>query len=271
MKPRRSNQRNQALTPTEVLVVIVVLAVLVAMILPALISAKRPSRRPVCVSNLKQIGLAFRVWEEDRGGKNPMQLSVTNWGAKELALTGDVAGIFCTMSSELSTPKVLVCPEDTGRIAATNFATDFNNNKISYFVGADATDTHPQMFLSGEDNFAVGGVPVKSGLLGHSRNSPIAWTSGRHVDSYKTHFWTPAQFVGCIGFADGSVRWQVTQKRITRGISANRRRRQSPRDSVIFPSGFRLPAPVFSATMFDTVKMEIATASEKLSHLRRFL
>jgi hypothetical protein len=38
-----------------------------------------------------------------------------------------------------------------------------------------------------------------------------------------------------------------------------------------FPSGFRLPAPVFYATMFDTVKTEIGTASEKLSHLRRFL
>lgn len=37
------------------------------------------------------------------------------------------------------------------------------------------------------------------------------------------------------------------------------------------PSGFRLLAPVFSATMFDTVKTGMATASEKLSHLRRFL
>jgi hypothetical protein len=47
--------------------------------------------------------------------------------------------------------------------------------------------------------------------------------------------------------------------------------RANSRNSRIIPSGFRRPAPVFSATMFDTVKTEIATASDKLSHLRRFL
>jgi hypothetical protein len=47
--------------------------------------------------------------------------------------------------------------------------------------------------------------------------------------------------------------------------------RANSRNSRIIPSGFRLPAPVFSATMFETVKTEIATASDKLSHLRRFL
>jgi competence protein ComGC len=229
VKPSCSNRRNHALTLTEVLVVVVVLVVLVAMILPALNAAKHPSRRPVCVSNLKQIGFAFRVWEEDHSGKNPMQVSVTNWGAMELALTGDVAGIFRTMSIRLPSPKVLVCPEDTGRIAATNFATDFNNSKISYFVSVEAIDTRPQMFLSGDDNFAIGGVPVKSGLLELSTNAPISWTGARHVVSYKPHFWTPTQnkFVGCIGFADSSVSWQVTQNGLQQafqqtGVATNR-------------------------------------------------
>jgi hypothetical protein len=156
-----------------------------------------------------------------------MQVSVTNWGAMELALTGDVAGVLRTMSNELSTPKVLICPKDTSRIAALNFATDFNNSKISYFVGVDATDAQPQMLLSGDDNFAVGGVPVKSGLLELSTNSTIAWTSGRHVDPYKPHFWTPVQLVGCIGFADGSVRWLVNQQSLLKiiqqtGVATNR-------------------------------------------------
>jgi hypothetical protein len=36
------------------------------------------------------------------------------------------------------------------------------------------------MFLSGDDNFAIGGVPVKPGLLEFSTNAPITWTAERH-------------------------------------------------------------------------------------------
>ena len=39
----------------------------------------------------------------------------------------------------------------------------------------------------------------------------------------------------------------------------------------LFPSGFWILHPVFSAAMFETVKTEIATAAGKLTHLRRFL
>jgi hypothetical protein len=39
----------------------------------------------------------------------------------------------------------------------------------------------------------------------------------------------------------------------------------------VFPSGFCLLAPVFSFAMFETIKTEIATAADKLAHLRRFL
>jgi len=39
----------------------------------------------------------------------------------------------------------------------------------------------------------------------------------------------------------------------------------------LFPSGFWILHPVFSAAMFETVKTEIAAAAGKLTHLRRFL
>ena len=39
----------------------------------------------------------------------------------------------------------------------------------------------------------------------------------------------------------------------------------------LFPSGFWILHPVFSAAMFETVKIDIATAAGKLTHLRRFL
>jgi type II secretory pathway pseudopilin PulG len=215
MKPRFSNQRNHALTLVEVLVVIAVLVAVAALLLPGLAASRRKSNRINCVSNLKQIGLACRIWEGDNGDKYPMFVSVTNGGAMELAATGNVAAVFQAMSNELSTPKLLVCPNDDSRTAATNFTTGFNASRISYFVSLDVTnETSPQTFLSGDDNFEIGGALVKSGLLELSTNAPISWTAARH------------KFVGNIGLADGSVQ-QTTQNGLRQalqktGLATNR-------------------------------------------------
>jgi len=199
----------------EVLVVIAALLIIAAVLLPALAAAKRRTSKLGCDSDLKQIGLTYRIWEGDNGDKYPMQVSVRNGGAMELVATGNVAACFQVMSNELSTPKLLICPQDTNRFYATNFTTDFNNSKISYFVGLDVTnEMNPRMFLCGDDNFAIGGVPVKSGLLQLSANAPITWTKERH------------KFVGNIGLADGSVQQVTTgdlQKALRRtGVATNR-------------------------------------------------
>jgi prepilin-type N-terminal cleavage/methylation domain-containing protein len=219
MKLQATTRGGKGFTLTELLVVVCVVAVVVVLILPMLARPHHHSGLN-CVNNLKQIGLAFRIWEGDTGDKFPMQVSVTNGGAMELAVAGDVSAIFRTMSNELSTPKVLVCREDAGRHCATNFTTDLNNQTISYFVALDAEDKYPQMILSGDDNFAVGDVPVKSGLLELSTNSPIVWSSGRHV-SYNSHFWTPARYkiAGNIALADGSV--QTTTSSIFQSALVN--------------------------------------------------
>jgi hypothetical protein len=197
MKPRLSNQRTTALTMVEVLVVIVVLAVFAAVLLPTLAHRERLRRIP-CVSNLKQIGLSYLIWAGDNGDKYPMRVSVTNGGTMELVATGNVAAVFEVMSNELYTPKLLICPEDTHRVWATNFSAGFDNSHISYFVGVDADQTSSQMLLSGDDNFAIGGVPVKSGLLLLATNTPVSWTAARHVRQ------------GNIGLADGSVQQVIT-------------------------------------------------------------
>ena len=182
MKTQRTIRGNRAITLTEVLVVICVLAVVAALLLPALAAAKRKSSRINCVSILKQDGLSFKMWAGDNGDKYPMQVSVTNGGAMELAIAGDVAGIFCVMSNELSTPKVLVCPEDAGRHYATNFTTDLNHQTISYFIGLDAEEKYPQMIVSGDDNLAVNGMRVRPGILNLRTNAAVGWTKERNRD-----------------------------------------------------------------------------------------
>jgi prepilin-type processing-associated H-X9-DG protein len=197
MNPRFSHQRNRALTLTEVLVVIFVIAFAVALLLPALAAAKRKHARIGCVSNLKQIGIAYRLWEGDNNGKYPMAVSVTNGGAMELVATGNVAACFQVMSNELSTPKILLCPEDTHRTYATNFSTGFSGAHISYFISADAVEIYPQMILDGDDNLLVDGKPVQPGILNLRTGTTIAWTKDRHHGN------------GNIGMADGSAQ-QVT-------------------------------------------------------------
>jgi prepilin-type N-terminal cleavage/methylation domain-containing protein len=71
----RSNEncRKQILgfTLIELLVVIAIISILAALLLPALASAKKKGQRAVCLSNLKQIGLAFTIYLTDHQGHFP--------------------------------------------------------------------------------------------------------------------------------------------------------------------------------------------------------
>ncbi len=192
MKPRCTKQRNHALTVFEVLVILSVLAILLAVFLPAL-TYHRGGQRINCVNNLKQIGLSSRIWSGDNNDKYPFETTVTNGGTMEFNNGRNAWINFFVMSNELSTPKVLICPQDTKRQpAATNFSAELVGH-ISYFVGLNGNIGSPQSILSGDDNFETSGIPVKSGLIEISSNTPVSWSAARH------------QFAGNIVLADGDV------------------------------------------------------------------
>ena len=216
MKPRCSHQRNHGWTLIELLVVIGVVAIFLALIdFGPPPSAKRKAQRIQCVNNLKQIVLATKIWSGDSTARYPMEVSVARGGTLGLNTNGDNAWLnFLVMSNELSVPKILLCPSDINRFPpATNFSSELKN-KISYFIGLDATDEYPQRFFYGDDNFEIGGIPVKSGLLEILTNEPIAWTSARH----KT--------IGNIALVDGSVQTLSNSNLLNRlhqtGLATNR-------------------------------------------------
>lgn len=193
-----SVERPKGFTLLELLCVIAIISILASLLLPALSQGSARAKRLQCLNNLRQTGLAFHMFAHDHNGDFPMAVPEQLGGSLEFAqrasrLQGEfffAFRCFQTLSNDLVTPRLLVCPADN-RLPAANFGA-LRNDNLSYFVGLKADYRKPNTILAGDRNITNDQARAVT-VLQLGPNHFLCWTHDLH------------QFKGNLLLADGSV------------------------------------------------------------------
>src|SRR5664279_5562687 len=198
MSDTKSSAGVSGMTLIELLCVMGIIALLAALLLPALAQAQARARRLQCINHLHQVGVGFVNFANEHNGQFPMAVPMSAGGTLELAQSGyQLEGDFYfsfrhfqAASNELVTPKMVVCPADT-RLPATSFAT-LSNANLSYFIGLNADFARPTSILAGDRNL-TNDYTTPGSLVRLGQNYALRWTEELH------------RFKGNLLFSDGHV------------------------------------------------------------------
>lgn len=191
--PATSQNFHAAFTVTELLAVVALVAILFVIILPRPLhrkSSKAYALRIRCINNLKNVGLAYRIYASNNNERLPWEIPSPK-DEIHINYLSDPSDYLRRLTNELSTPTVVNCPADA-RPALTNW-TGFARTNMSYFISPDASAEFPNSFLAGDRNITNKNGRLPPGLHAPSPIDTVGWDKTIHKN----------QGNACMG--DGSV------------------------------------------------------------------